>query len=83
MNRTRKNIIMIVIAVLLAGCMVFTAYSASSSLAGPHCMGKPPQMQSDQQMQGGPPSGQSQDGQDQQDQQNQQNQDQQNQDQQN
>ena len=83
MNRTRKNIIMIVIAVLLAGCMVFTAYSASSSLAGPHCMGKPPQMQSDQQMQGGPPSGQSQDGQDQQDQQNQQNQNQQNQDQQN
>ena len=74
---------MIVIAVLLAGCMVFTAYSASSSLAGPHCMGKPPQMQSDQQMQGGPPSGQSQDGQDQQDQQNQQNQNQQNQDQQN
>jgi len=70
---------MIVIAALLAGCMVFTAYSASSSLAGPHCMGKPPQMQSDQQMQDGPPSGQSQEGQDQQ---NQQNQDQQNQNQQ-
>ena len=72
---------MIVIAVLLAGCMVFTAHSASSSLAGPHCMGKPPQMQSDQQMQDGPPSGQSQEGQDQQNQ-YQQNQDQQNQNQQ-
>ena len=74
---------MIVIAVLLAGCMVFTAHSASSSLAGPHGMGEPPQMQNDQQIQSDSSSGQSQDGQDQQDQQNQQSQDQQNQDQQN
>lgn len=46
MNRTKKNIILIVIAVLLAGCMVFTAHSAGASLNSFPDM---PQM-----MQGGP-----------------------------
>ncbi|MBQ9015630.1 MAG: hypothetical protein IJ109_05855 [Firmicutes bacterium] len=50
MNRTRKNIIMIVIAVLLAAGMVFTAHRAAGSLAGPPGIGEQPQMQ------GGPQS---------------------------
>ena len=54
MNRTKKNIIMIVIAVLLAGCMAFTSYSASNSLTASPGMGQPLQMQSGQQMPGSP-----------------------------
>lgn len=48
MNRTRKNIIAVVIAILLAGCMGFTAYSAGSSISGPGNIGQPLQMQSGQ-----------------------------------
>ena len=46
MNRTKKNLILIVIAVLLAGGMVFTAHSAGASLNS--FPGMPPMMQSDE-----------------------------------
>lgn len=62
MNRTKKNIIMIVIAVALAGCMVFTAHSAGASLSP--FSGTPPVMQGGPEGSGGQDSGQSQDGDD-------------------
>ena len=53
MDRTRKNIIMIVIAVLLATGMAFTAHSAAADLTFP---GGPPMMQGDTDHFGGPDS---------------------------